>query len=49
MVIRYWRAKMRQVMQHRVASILGKGQSCFRAPFANNSQAAVDPIDIPKT
>jgi hypothetical protein len=35
--------------QHRIASILGKRQPCFRPSFTNNSQAAVGPIDILKT
>ena len=46
-VIEIW-AKMIQVMQDGIANILGKGQPCFRAPFANDSQAAVGPVDVLK-
>ena len=46
MVVIEVRAKMIQVKQDGIASILGKGQPCFRAPFANDSQAAVGPVDV---
>ncbi len=39
-------ALMIQVMQDGIARILRKGQPCFRAPFAKDSQAAVGPVDV---
>jgi hypothetical protein len=46
MVVIEVRTKMIQVMQDGIACILGKGQPCFRPPFANHSQPAAGPVDV---
>jgi len=40
------RAKMLQIMQDGVASILGKGKPGFAAPLADDPQASLGPVDV---
>jgi hypothetical protein len=46
MVVIDGRTKMLQILKDGIASILGKGKPGFAAPFADDPQASLGPVDV---
>ena len=49
MVVIDGRAKMLQVLEDGIAGILGKRKPGFAAPFTDDPQASLGPVDVPES